>query len=162
MQRPCRTTHWADCGLAAIVPSEKQLTSQLCAYKGVCPSQGIINMHLPSWSHTDGCTAHSWLLTDGAAVTQATVLLRVDLLHAAAEARLKAQGAEPTAGAGGKAGRSPARRKATAAGAQQLKLNVRLSLPVRCLCPEPPTLVHGDSSGMSGQCCCHWKPEAFD
>ncbi len=71
-----------------------------------------------------GYTARSRLL-NGAAVTQATVLLRVDLLHAAAEARLKALGAEPGAGAGGKVGRSPARRKATAAGAQQLKLNVR-------------------------------------
>ncbi len=56
-------------------------------------------------------------------VVQATVLLRVDLLHAAAETRLKAPGA--AASAGSKVGRSPARRKATAAGAQQLKLNVR-------------------------------------
>ena len=53
------------------------------------------------------------------------MLLRVDLLHAAAEARLKAQGAERAAGADGKVGRSPSRRKATAAGAQQLQLNVR-------------------------------------
>ena len=59
------------------------------------------------------------------------MLLRVDLLHAVAEAKLKAQGADSAAGAGGKVGRSPTRRKATAAGAQQLKLNVRLAQAAR-------------------------------
>jgi hypothetical protein len=57
---------------------------------------------------------------------QVTVLLRVDLLHAAAEAALGAQRTGVQA-AGGKPGRSPARRKATPAGQQQLKLNVRSS-----------------------------------